>query len=212
MGWDWQGFRKYQKKLIISRSYLSSEVTTDPGPISHSQLLDYYEEVKDAFFATSASIEFRLIDISKENPEAMKLAKELIFRLNSGEDFAQLATAYSDGHRALRGGLWDPVEPDSLAEPYDKIIEAVENLSPDQIAGPVETEKHVFIVKLQSSQKGGYEPFQKVQQQVEARVAFEHRKKEYENFMQKLISQAEIGNTNSFIQFCLIQIYEKAQN
>ena len=48
MGMDWISFKDYQKKLILSQSYISQQIIENK-PITHSQLLDYYNENKDMF-------------------------------------------------------------------------------------------------------------------------------------------------------------------
>ena len=224
MGMDWADFKEYQKKMILSQSYIASQLPKQ-RPVSYSQLLDCYNDMKDEFFATPAIIKFRLIDIQPEKLEiedpnkscreqAEKLVDELMRRLRAGEDFGKLAKQYSHGHRASSGGSWKPVQPDSLARPYDVLAVQAKSIEPGQIAGPIvpgtpygETGEHIFIMRLEEKRQESVEPFEKVQSHVKAKVIFERRKEAVAQLSARLVQQARLGRKNEFIDFCLKKLY-----
>jgi len=115
--------------------------------------------MKDEFFARPAMIQFRLIDIqharlkmwapNKHHEFAKKLATRLLTRIQSGEDFGELARQYSHGPMREFGGLWQPVQPGSLASSYDMLAAEAEITEPCQFACLVVTSEHVFIMKLE---------------------------------------------------------------
>jgi hypothetical protein len=175
--------------------------------------------MKDEFFARPAMIKFRLIDIqpanlevSNPNKDRLELAKELAYklleRIEAGEDFGELAKQYSHGHMRELGGLWKPVQPQSLAAPYDVLAAEAQKTEAGQIAGPIETSGHVFIMKLEEKQIEGYEPFENVQQKVEEKIIFDRRNKVFNKLYSILIEQAKFGKTGEFINFCLEKIYQ----
>jgi len=218
---DWKSFYRAKKKQILIEMYVSKQIS-GKQPITHSELLDYYNLVKDEYFAVEGFIEFRLIDIVIEKLidvnevgseqakiRAEQLAKKIMDGLNSGEDFAELAKACSHGDRAGYGGLWKPVRPPSLVKPYDAIEKTAMKLQPGEISEPIEADGHIFIVKLEKKQFDENEPFEKVQQQVEQMLVFERRKELVEELFNKLISQVDIGNVEKFIEFCLEKIYQQ---
>ncbi len=216
-GMDWASFKEYQKKMILSQSYIASELPED-RPITYSELMDCYNDVKDEIFTTLAKLKFRLIDIQPEKLEiddpnanrqeqARELADELVGRLQAGEDFGELAKQYSHGHRRMFGGLWKHLEPGSLAEPYDILSAEAERLKPGQIAGPIEVDEHVFIMKLEEKQAKSVKPFEKVQKELEAKINFDRRKQAVDEIGVKLIQQAELGEKDAFVDFCLKEIY-----
>jgi len=217
MGMDWADFRQYQKRQILSRSYLSRQLG-QTQPVTYSDLRQMYEQMKDEF-TSEQRIEFRLIDIqpallevsdpNQDRPAAAKeLAEELVKRLGNGEDFAVLAEGYSHGHRREFGGLWKPVDPASLAQPYDVLAEMAEGIEPGEIAGPVVAGGHIFIMKLVDRQVSQVEPFEKVQGQLEAQLVLRRRKAAVDKISAELVRRAQVGAWGEFVDFCVERLYE----
>ena len=106
------------------------------------------------------------------------------------------------------GGLWKPVQPASLAEPYDLLAAEAEKMNPGEIAGPIEAGEHIFIMKLEEKQLGGVELFEKVQDRVEAQLESLERQKAIAKIEAEVMQQATISNKEEFIDFCLERIYQ----
>jgi len=219
MGMDWKSFGEYQRKMIMSQSYIQSKLPVQKEAITYNDLLDYYNRTKDRSLTTPAVITFRLIDIDTAKVElkdpnqnrqeqAQALADELVKRLQAGEDFGELAKQYSNDHRAAVGGLWKPIQPGSLAPPYDILAEEAEKIEPGRIAGPIGAGDHIFILKLEDKQQEKVEPFEKVQKQMETKISFERRKAAVDEFGAKLVQQAAIAQKREFVDFCLERIYQ----
>ncbi len=220
MGMDWKEFRQYQKKLILSQSYISTELSGD-RPITHGELLDYYDEIKYLDFYQEAKMEFRLIDIQpgklvgedgqvniqEQFSRARELAKSLREQIEAGKDFGELARKFSFGHRASVGGFWSSVSPGSLAKPYDGLEFYLGNLEVGEVGGPIEVSEHIFIVKLESKQPEVFESFEEVQKQVEVRLVMQRRKDALDKLMAKLMAKVDMGNIEGFLDFCASQIY-----
>jgi hypothetical protein len=217
-GMDRKTFKEQQKRLILTQSYIVSKLPEN-RPITHGELVEYYNELKNEFFLTPAVLQFRLIDIPTSrvdtpNPDAnqleqaKELAKELIRRIENGDDVGELAKKYSHGHRREFGGLWKPRAPESLAEPYDVLAVKAKEMQQGEITGPIEAEGHIFIMKLEKKADKGYVPLEKVQQQLEQKIHADRRKKAIEELNARLLQQAALGNTEPFIQLCLEQIYQ----
>lgn len=217
MGMDWADFKEYKKKEIINQSYIASQLP-DEQPVTYRELMSRYNEMKEKVFSMPATITFRLIDIDSAKLEvadanqgrldkAKELAMELRLAIVMGEDFGEVAKKHSHGHRAMFGGLWKPLRPSSLAEPYDVLATEAEKLEPDQIAGPIEAGGHIFIMKLEEKQVTNAEPFEKVQKEIEQTIEFERRKKAVDELETNLLQQAALSNVDAFIDFCLEEIY-----
>jgi len=216
-GMDWKSFEEQQKKSILIQSYVSKKMTNN-RPVTHSELIECYNQMKDESFSIPASIQFRLIEIqpgrlklwkTSERPEIAKLlANRLLTRIQSGEDFGKLAMQYSHGPFREFGGLWKPVRPDSLAAPYDTLAAEAEKIEPGRITGLIETAEHIFIMKLKAKQSAGYVPFVDVQEQVRDKIIFDRRSEVLSQVNAELLQQAELSDTDEFVDFCLDKIYQ----
>lgn len=217
MGMDRNSFKEKQKRFILIQSYVAT-ILPDNRPITYRELMNCYNNMKDKYFSSPAVIQFRLIDIqpvelklSDPNQErleaAKKLANELLQRIRAGEDFGQLAEQYSHGHRRAFGGLWQPLNPQSLVKPYDILVTEAEKLQPGQITGPIEAEEHIFIMKLEDKRSSTYEPFEKVQRQLEEKIITDRRQEAIDKINATVMQHIALEEKKEFLVFCLEKIY-----
>jgi len=216
-GMDWKSFGEQQKKSMLIQWYVSKKMPNN-RPVTHSELMECYNQMKDEYFAIPAAIKFRLIEIQpgrlrkweiSKRPELAKLlANRLLKLIQSGEDFGELAMQYSHGPFRGSGGLWNPVRPDSLAAPYDTLAVEAEKIEPGQITGLIETEEHIFIMKLEAKQSAAYVPFEDVQERVRDKIVFDRQSEVLNQVNAELLQQAELSKTDEFVDFCLDKIYQ----
>lgn len=218
MGTSWQDFYQQQRRAILVQAFVSDEIKDD-RPVTYSELVEYYNKIKDQYYEQKGQLVFRVIDIEPEklyepndpnanlDQKAQKLAAELSERIRKGEDFNELAKKYSHDYMAQNGGLWKPVVSGSLAQPYDKIEKAVQDMNSGQVSEPIITRDHIFIVKLENKIAPASKPFEKVQNEVEARMLFERRKKTVDDMMDKIISQVDLSYADKFIEYCMEKAY-----
>lgn len=222
MGTTWQDFYQQQRRAILVQAFLSEEMK-DEKPITYSELLKYYESIKGESYTKNAFIEFRLIDLETERfadandpnikgeQKAMELAGQIEQKIKNGEDFAELAKKYSNDESAKVGGLWKPVRPGSLVEPYSVIEKTAEDMNAGGVSEPISASGHIFIVKLENKQAQICEPFEKVQMEVEARYLFERKRKLVDKTMKKIISQVDLTYADNFLEYCTEQAYSQAK-
>ncbi len=213
-GMDWASFRDYKKRELLSYYYLHQKMPEEK-PVSHSELLACYDKNKEEFFTRPATIKFQLLDIEVSKIElndpnqnrqdmAISLANELHKQIRTGQDMSESA----QGHSGVSFvGYTRPMRPDSLQKPYDVLAAEAEKIQPGEVAGPIEAGEHIFIMKLLDKRPKTFEPFEKVQKEVEARINFDRRIKAAEEFNKKLAEQARLGEREKFTEFCLEQIY-----
>ena len=219
MGMDRKKFVAEQKKVIITQSYLASKLQYRK-PVSYGELVEYYEKVKDDLFFTPAVLRFRLIDIEvarmevsgpnqERAEEARMLASKLAERIRDSNDFDAVAREYSN-NRAVVHRAVEVSSLESLDEAYDVLAEHVEAGQPGEIAGPIisETGEHIFIMKLEEKQAGGYEPLEEVQREIHNRILVDRRNDAIRRLNAKLFRQAAIGDTDEFVDFCVEKIYD----
>ena len=214
LGMNRQGYKEYLKMMILIQSYTASKVP-DSMPITYSELLKCYNDMKEESFATEATIKFHLIDIevaaldvAEPNKNRMQfardLANELRKRMVSGEDFDKLAEAYSGVSLRIFN---EPVQPESLAEPYNICAAEAEKMKSGEISRPIEASERIFIMKLDGKKAKGFTPLEEVQRQVEEKIIADRRQKAVEELEAKLLQQASISEKDAFVHFCLKEIY-----
>ena len=223
MGMDWRTFREYQKKLIMTHSYLSGKLNTTPR-FTHSEMTDYYDKVRDEQFCQRGTLEFHAIDIlpgllsadrigqgQSAKDAALQLATDLAARARAGEDFAELARTYSHGPLARSGGKWLPVTigASSLPAPYDILETEALKLEPGRISDPIVNLDHIFVLKLDRKEMGGCKSFTEVQPLIEQQLMFRHRQQQYEKHISELIKQADLVEMERFSEFCANAAYER---
>ena len=214
---DKKSFIEQQKRLILTQSYMASKMPNN-RPVTYRELMDCYNRIKDKYFAIASKIRFRLIDtqparleLEDPNDDRWQLGKERAYKLleliKSGKDFGELAKQYSHGDWRDFGGLWRSVQPSSLAEPYDILAVEAEKIEPGQVAGPIVTRQHIFIMKLEEKQIAGYEPFAEVQELVEEKVLLDRRNEAVDKLNAEIRREAKLSRTDKFLDFCLEKIY-----
>lgn len=223
MGMDWKTFREYQKKLIMTQSYLSEEFDKEMK-FSYQEMLDYYNKYKEERYCQPGIIEFSLIDIEPrklksdqisegQTPQqaAVKLAENLIKQIEAGADFAELAKQYSHGVLASDGGKWYPVTvgAGSLRKSHQILEEEAVKMSDGQVKGPIVTDDHVFILKLHKSQKGGCKSFEEVQRHIQQMLKYEYQQKLYQDIVTKLTLKSDIIQIEGFVSFCVEEAYRR---
>jgi parvulin-like peptidyl-prolyl isomerase len=187
-------------------------------PIAYSDIIAEYDETKERLYTTPAAVQFRLIEIEPAKlqsidsgksriEQARELAKQLIGRIKQGENFEQLAMAYSHDSSASAGGLWRKLDPESLAVPYDVLAKEAAKMKPGEVAGPIESQDIIFIMQLVEYQPKGVEPFEKVQNQVKARISVERLRQAIDKFNAELLEQASAADRKRFVDFCVREIY-----
>ncbi len=218
-GMDWSDFKESQKKKMLSQFYIQEKLP-ELKPITYSDLVNYYNSVRDKEYSLPAKITFRLIDIvpaklngndpnQSKQAQAKELSEELLARIQAGEDFGTLAQEYSHGYRRAFGGLWKPVGHGVLAEPYDVLEKEAEKIEVGQVAGPIEAGEHIFIMKLEEKITASSKSFEEVQSEIENRIAVAQQIRSLNKILAKVVEQANLSNKDEFINFCLEKIYRQ---
>jgi parvulin-like peptidyl-prolyl isomerase len=222
MGMDWRSFKAYQKKLIMTQSYISSTLK-DTRRFSQQELRDYYDQNKDEVFCQKGVVGFSLIAIWPEQltaeqiaedktPQsaAKRIAGQLLKDLENDADFAELAKQYH-GDLAAIGGKVLPVEPgtNAMPEPYNSLEAEAIGMQTGQISGPIEIDGRLFILKLDSLQIADCKSFDQVQPLIEQQLLFQQNQQQYMELVNKLVANADIAEMERFTEFCVNQAYKR---
>lgn len=156
--------------------------------VSPRQIRDAFEARRDEFKQEAQSW-FRMMVFLADKPEdrdrppALEKAQLVRERLEAGEDFADLAMAYSEDTRARRGGDWGWTDPSILRE---ELALTVGQLSPGEFSAPVETPEAVYLIKLEDRREASVTPFSEVRDQLADTLRREEEERIYQAWMERL--------------------------
>ena len=222
MGMDWRSFKEYQKKMIMTQSYLSSTLKNEMR-FSQQDLRDYYAQNKDAVFCQKGQVGFSLIAIwperltaeqvvEGESPQtaAKRIAGDLIKALEEGADFAELAKQYH-GDLAAIGGKVLPVEPgaNAMPDPYNSLETTAIGMQIGPIEGPIEIDGHLFILKLDTLVVADCKSFNEVKQLIEWTLLDLHNQQQHTELVNKLIMNSDLAEMERFTEFCVNLAYRR---
>ena len=102
-------YLQWKKKELLAKYLVESKYLRN-RPITYSELLARYDEMKDKQFVQEGLLQFRLIDVEVDkvraehpNEDPRRRPQDLRKRIDAGEDFAELAKKYSHGLRRDAG-------------------------------------------------------------------------------------------------------------
>ena len=214
IGMNRQSYKQDLKMMILNQSYIASKIP-DNRPITYSELLECYNEMKNEF-VQPAVIKFRLIDIkvaelevSDPNQDRQQLARDLanklVGRIRAGEDIGELYEKYPRVSFVDHSG---GVQPKNLGEPYDILVAVAEKIEPGQVPEPIETRtgEHIFIMKFDGEQPKNFKPLKDVQREVKNKIISDRRQKAMDELEAELLRQAPLSEKDAFVNFCLEKI------
>jgi hypothetical protein len=219
MGMDWAKFEEYKKRLILSQSYLAQKMPKDQ-PITYAEMMDAYEATKDKYYGTPGVLKVRLIDLEPakmrdidanrpRKEQAMEIIDGILNRMKQGEGFVPLANEYLKTNSAVKAGDINAA-PDALVPPYNVLAEKAAKMRPGETVGPIEAGEHIFIMQLMEYRPKSVEPFEKVQNQVKARISVERMRQAYIKINEQLFEQASAADRERFVEFCVHEIFKTA--
>lgn len=151
-----ESFREQWRLQTLSNKLLDSQLKNKIVVTDH-EIAEYYRQNYDGSGAPASAAaapssgpveEVRIahILISANSPDAAARAEKVAEMAKSGQDFAQLAKEYSDdGLSADKGGDLGYFKEGDLIE---TLATAIENTSPGQVAGPVESPAGYHVIKV----------------------------------------------------------------
>ncbi|HHT9126551.1 MAG TPA: peptidylprolyl isomerase [Candidatus Brocadiia bacterium] len=159
----------------IMREHVYTKVSVPPKDVRKY----YNEHIKEYQEEKRVKLRHILIKFSGYNTkeDAKWMAKQLLGRLKQGEDFATLAENYSQEPSALRGGLWDFDEVDSLRK---ELRDEAFRMKDGEISPILESSVGYHIIKIEESKPTIVRSFQSVQEEI-----FHKLEQEYSNNLKK---------------------------
>lgn len=220
---SWEEFREFKRKEFLLTYYYSRQMQAFTPSASPDEIRKYYDDNID-MFKTEAVMEFKLIDIVPERlsgeqvntdagetkeEAAMRLAHELVERIKAGEDFAELAKKYSNGHNASKGGDWGTRRPGQLAQPWAVLEDTMKKMSWGGVSDPIETDGHVFIVKVIRYSSDSVKDFNEVRDEIAETIKFDQRRKYISKIATDNFDARSLPYLQEFVEICVRQAYKK---
>ncbi len=147
---------EFTEKSILARLLLEEEAKKLKPP-SEEDAKKYYEENRNRF-VTPEMVHLRHILVKTE-----KEAKDVMKKLDKGEDFAKLAAQVSDCPSKAAGG-------DLGLRPRGRLVEEISNeafkMGKGQIVGPVQTRFGYHVLYLVDKKPEGVIPFEEAKQDI----------------------------------------------
>ncbi len=120
---------------------------------------------------------------------AQKMAEEILFKLDGGAGFADLAKAYSEGPKRSEGGDLGWVKRGDLRP---EISEAVFKLNPGETSRIIPSGDGYYIVRVEDTKHSAIQPMGEVRGQIEQLLVQEDRQRLQQQWLDGLRAKAFI--------------------
>lgn len=191
------GYNNYLQTLNITEEQLWNQLKTEElfasmqkrvaGDIniSDAEIEKYYADNINQYTNPGGIQIYHIIVETEEK------AKEVLNRLQQGEDFSDLARQYStDGTKSTGGDLGLVNEQTNFVEDFKKAALALEpgEITPE----PVKTEFGFHIIKAGDRQESSVSPLSAVKSSIKSQLQIQKQDEVFNQFIDSLISNADI--------------------
>ena len=168
-------FDKHREDYRVPDRIQAAYIEIDPQPllekteVSQEEIRAYYEENIEQYKikkqVKARHILFKLAeDASEEEEKAVReRAMKVLEKAKQGEDFAELAKAYSEGPSKDEGGDLGTFSAGQMVKPFE---EAAFALKPGEISDLVRTPFGLHIIKVEEVTEPGTRPLEEVRPEI----------------------------------------------
>ena len=174
--------RSWTKRMIIRRE-------VEPRiSVSEDQVREEYEKRKATEFTKPATVTLQEIFVA-EDAGGIAVARDIVDRARTGEDFASLARTHSAGPTAGSGGDLGEIAQGDLSPDLEKIAFA---LSVGSVSDPIPVEEGYRILRVVAKTTGSVVPFATAKKRIRNEMMAERFDTEYEVYMAEVRGDATI--------------------
>lgn len=187
-------FRSAVHRLLLAKQ-VEEEVVDKKARATDEELRRYYEEKKGMFYRpTRYKASHILIKVDPALPEAERVkllvkAEDLTERALAGEDFYNLAYYNSDEDSKFVGGDIGYFHSGQVVKEFEN---AVKDLKPGDIVGPVETLSGFHVIKLTDVEPPRQMTFEETEPKIRKILEEKRREALYREWMDELKKQYKV--------------------
>jgi len=174
------------ERSIMKRQLLSHELEAKIAVSEDDVRADY--EARRAEYDRPGSLHLQEI-VVKTQSGSQALAGDLVRRARAGEDFAEMARAYSSSPTRSSGGDLGQLRKGDLAPDIEKVAFA---LPVGGVSDPLPTPEGFRILKVVEKTEATQVPFEDVKADIQKRLSGDRTEREYEAYMEGLRKAAII--------------------
>lgn len=159
--------------------------------IDDTEIVNYYKQ-NPGEFTELPEYRLKAIYLSSENntDEELQLKKqEIKAKIETGEDFAELASLYSEGPEKESEGDLGTFKQGELDKNLEK---AIENLNPGELTSWVQAKAGWYLLRLEEKKESRLKSFEEVRKEIEEKLFNQIREKKLQEFLEKLRERSYI--------------------
>ncbi len=183
-------YRRNIRENIIVR-YLRDKHVSQEIIISPYKIETYYR-TNQSQFKMEDQARLRMIEVTKDKdaPEmAMKVAKEIIGKLDAGTSFEEMAAVYSDNPKRSQGGDYGWIER-TRSGLRKELADAAFSLKPGEHSQVIEIPSACYIIKLEELKPAHVRPLTEVRAEIEKALAAQEQKRLQDQWINRLKNKA----------------------
>jgi peptidyl-prolyl cis-trans isomerase SurA len=174
------------ERSVLRRQLLSRELEARIA-VEEAEVRAYYDAHR-ADYDRPGSLHLQEI-VVKTQSGSVALARDLVRRARAGEDFAELARAYSSSATKAAGGDLGRISKGDLTPDIEKAAFA---LPAGGVSDPLPTPDGFRILKVVEKTEGAPVPYEEVKAEILKRLSAEKTAREYEAYLEGLRKDAII--------------------
>jgi len=186
---------QFFKDNFLATLYVKREVI-DNMHISDDDIKAYYEARKDELqIPEMVRARHILIKVDANAPEeekqkALEKAEDLLDRIKSGEDFAELASELSDDTvTKAKGGNLGFFPRGNMVPTFE---DAAFSLKPGEVSEIIETQFGYHIIKVEEKKEAGTQPLDAIKDNIKQGLIQERSQKAVVDFTDKVLKDANV--------------------
>jgi parvulin-like peptidyl-prolyl isomerase len=187
-----------EQLTLLSNDYLASEYikleVIDKIKVTEDDMQLYYKahqedfKTRETVRARQILIKFKPSASAEDKKKARAKAEEILEKAKRGEDFAKLASEFSDDAGSkTKGGDLGFFPKGKMAPELDKVAFS---LKPGEVSDIIETASGCYLIKVEDKKESVLEPYDKVKDKIKEKVFADFKKARVDEFVEKAMKDS----------------------